>query len=75
MWVSATAQTGPPLCESITDGGVLANCLDVSTGSKPRQQEGWERHLVLCKELNRGQSASQRRYKNSPGVTALAVSR
>lgn len=74
MWVRVTAQTGPLLCESITGGG-MGNCLNVSTASEPRRQEGWERHLVLCKELNRRQNESQRRYKNHPGVTALAISR
>lgn len=53
----------------------MVNCLNVSTASEPSGQEGWERHLVLCKELSRRQSASQRGYKNSPGVTALAISR
>lgn len=53
----------------------MVNSLNVSTASEPSRQEGWERHLVLCKELNRRQSASQHRYKNNPGVTALAVSR
>ncbi|KAM8859671.1 WD repeat- and FYVE domain-containing protein 4 isoform 2-T2 [Spinachia spinachia] len=36
---------------------------------------GWERHLVLCRELNRSRAASQRRSKNSPAITALAISR
>ncbi|KAF7710465.1 WD repeat- and FYVE domain-containing protein 4 isoform X3 [Silurus meridionalis] len=35
----------------------------------------WERHLVLCRELNRTQIISRRRYKNNPAVTALAISR
>ncbi|XP_060728472.1 WD repeat- and FYVE domain-containing protein 4 isoform X2 [Tachysurus vachellii] len=35
----------------------------------------WERHLVLCRELNRSQIISRRRYKNNPAVTALAISR
>ncbi|KAJ0067163.1 hypothetical protein NL108_012881, partial [Boleophthalmus pectinirostris] len=34
----------------------------------------WERHLVLCHELNRGHPVSQRRYKNNPAITALAMS-
>ncbi|XP_011601683.2 WD repeat- and FYVE domain-containing protein 4 isoform X2 [Takifugu rubripes] len=46
-----------------------------TSASEPRQPEGWERHLVLCKELNRRQSPSHRHYKNNPGVTALAISR
>ncbi|XP_062375001.1 WD repeat- and FYVE domain-containing protein 4 isoform X2 [Sardina pilchardus] len=35
----------------------------------------WERHLVLCSELNRSQVVSRRRYRTNPAVTALAVSR
>ncbi|KAL4641072.1 WD repeat- and FYVE domain-containing protein 4 isoform X1 [Arapaima gigas] len=37
--------------------------------------KAWERHLVLCQELNRSQAVSRRRYKNNPAVTALAISR
>ncbi|KPP60536.1 hypothetical protein Z043_121457 [Scleropages formosus] len=37
--------------------------------------KAWERHLVLCQELNRSQAVSRRRYRNNPAVTALAVSR
>ncbi|KAL2083087.1 hypothetical protein ACEWY4_020860 [Coilia grayii] len=35
----------------------------------------WERHLVLCRELNRSQQVSRRRYRSNPAVTTLAVSR
>ncbi|KAG5266359.1 hypothetical protein AALO_G00230130 [Alosa alosa] len=35
----------------------------------------WERHLVLCSELNRSQLVSRRRYRTNPPVTALAMSR
>ncbi|XP_042565532.1 WD repeat- and FYVE domain-containing protein 4 isoform X2 [Clupea harengus] len=35
----------------------------------------WDRHLVLCRELNRSQVVSRRRYRTNPAVTALAVSR
>uniref|UniRef100_A0A3B4B9D7 Uncharacterized protein n=1 Tax=Periophthalmus magnuspinnatus TaxID=409849 RepID=A0A3B4B9D7_9GOBI len=45
----------------------------VSQGS-PKVQK-WERHLVLCHELNRGHPVSQRRYKKNPAITALAMSR
>ncbi|XP_041803075.1 WD repeat- and FYVE domain-containing protein 4 isoform X2 [Chelmon rostratus] len=38
------------------------------------QVKGWERHLVLCQELN-SQAVSQRRHKNNPAITALAMSR
>ncbi|XP_041645058.1 WD repeat- and FYVE domain-containing protein 4 isoform X2 [Cheilinus undulatus] len=37
--------------------------------------KGWERHLVLFQELNRSQAGAQRRYKNNPAITALAMSR
>ncbi|KAF3708270.1 WD repeat- and FYVE domain-containing protein 4 [Channa argus] len=39
------------------------------------QVKGWERHLVLCRELNRSQAVSQRRNNNNPAITALALSR
>ncbi|KAM9847921.1 WD repeat- and FYVE domain-containing protein 4 [Aulostomus maculatus] len=39
------------------------------------QAKGWERHLLLCQELNRNQTVPQRRNKNNPAITALAVSR
>ncbi|XP_056616257.1 WD repeat- and FYVE domain-containing protein 4 isoform X2 [Triplophysa dalaica] len=35
----------------------------------------WKRHLVLCRELNRNPSASRRRGKVNPAITALAISR
>ncbi|XP_056147480.1 WD repeat- and FYVE domain-containing protein 4 [Lampris incognitus] len=37
--------------------------------------KGWERHLVLCRELSRGQAASKRPNKTNPAITALAMSR
>lgn len=48
---------------------------DVSAVSSSCQVKGWERHLVLCQELNRSQAVSQRHYKNNPAITALAMSR
>ncbi|KAJ8014052.1 hypothetical protein DPEC_G00036250 [Dallia pectoralis] len=39
------------------------------------QAQSWEKHLVLCCELNRSQTVSRRRYKNNPAATALATSR
>lgn len=48
---------------------------DVSTVSGSCQVIGWKRHLVLCQELNRSQAVLQRRFKNNPAVTALAMSR
>ncbi|KAA8583834.1 hypothetical protein FQN60_015042 [Etheostoma spectabile] len=44
-------------------------------GSSSCQVKGWERHLVLCQELNRNLAMSQRRGKNNPAITALAMSR
>ncbi|KAM6956344.1 WD repeat- and FYVE domain-containing protein 4 [Aplochiton taeniatus] len=38
-------------------------------------EKDWERHLVLCRELNRSQTVSRRRYKTNPAITALAMSR
>uniref|UniRef100_A0A673JM56 WD repeat- and FYVE domain-containing protein 4-like n=1 Tax=Sinocyclocheilus rhinocerous TaxID=307959 RepID=A0A673JM56_9TELE len=35
----------------------------------------WERHLVLCQELNRNQVVSRRHCKNNPAITALGMSR
>ncbi|XP_072293692.1 WD repeat- and FYVE domain-containing protein 4 [Eucyclogobius newberryi] len=49
-----------------------ANTNVAVVGSLPKT---WERHLVLCHELNRGHPVSRRRYKNNPAVTALAMSR
>nr|XP_055025553.1 WD repeat- and FYVE domain-containing protein 4 isoform X2 [Misgurnus anguillicaudatus] len=46
--------------------------------SAPEQADAaswkWERHLVLCRELNRNAS-SRRRGKNNPAITALGISR
>ncbi|KAM4607468.1 WD repeat- and FYVE domain-containing protein 4 [Polymixia lowei] len=39
------------------------------------QSKGWERHLVLCRELNRSHTVSRRPFKTNPAVTALAMSR
>ncbi|KAK1164501.1 hypothetical protein AOXY_G14832 [Acipenser oxyrinchus oxyrinchus] len=49
--------------------GHTAATIPEETGKK------WEKHLVLCRELNRSQENSQKRYKNNPAVTALAISR
>uniref|UniRef100_A0A8C9VMZ5 Uncharacterized protein n=1 Tax=Scleropages formosus TaxID=113540 RepID=A0A8C9VMZ5_SCLFO len=46
-----------------------------SSNSCSSSGKAWERHLVLCQELNRSQAVSRRRYRNNPAVTALAVSR
>ncbi|XP_054886091.1 WD repeat- and FYVE domain-containing protein 4 [Poeciliopsis prolifica] len=44
-------------------------------GSASGRGKGWRRCLVLCRELSRGQSVSQRRSNDSPAITALAMSR
>ncbi|XP_042357670.1 WD repeat- and FYVE domain-containing protein 4 isoform X2 [Plectropomus leopardus] len=43
--------------------------------SRSCQVKGWERHLLLCQELDRSLAVSQRRSKNNPAITALAMSR
>ncbi|XP_066548903.1 WD repeat- and FYVE domain-containing protein 4 [Amia ocellicauda] len=47
------------------------------TSSSALEKSGkeWEKHLVLCRELNRSQAVSRKRYKNNPAVTALGISR
>ncbi|XP_015799744.3 WD repeat- and FYVE domain-containing protein 4 isoform X2 [Nothobranchius furzeri] len=49
----------------------------LSPGQDRRERHGnsWRRRLMLCQELSRGQATSQRRYKNDPAITALAMSR
>uniref|UniRef100_A0A3B5M372 Uncharacterized protein n=1 Tax=Xiphophorus couchianus TaxID=32473 RepID=A0A3B5M372_9TELE len=49
--------------------------LDGSAGSASGRGKSWRRCLVLCRELSRGQSVSQRRSNDSPAITALAMSR
>ncbi|XP_023139483.2 WD repeat- and FYVE domain-containing protein 4 isoform X3 [Amphiprion ocellaris] len=65
-----TQLPGPPE-EPVSPGRDRAK-RDVSSSC---QVKGWERHLVLCQELNRSQTGSQRRFKNNPAITALAMSR
>ncbi|XP_030603864.1 WD repeat- and FYVE domain-containing protein 4 isoform X2 [Archocentrus centrarchus] len=65
-----TQLPGPP--EEPVSPGQDQTQRDVSSSS---QGKGWERHLVLRQELNRSQTVSQRRYKNNPAITALAMSR
>ncbi|KAM3862933.1 LOW QUALITY PROTEIN: WD repeat- and FYVE domain-containing protein 4 [Diretmus argenteus] len=43
--------------------------------ARTERDVGWERHLVLCRELNRSQAVSQRHCKTRPAITALAMSR
>ncbi|XP_035387227.1 WD repeat- and FYVE domain-containing protein 4 isoform X2 [Electrophorus electricus] len=46
-----------------------------STGDTECASTQWERHLVLCQELNRSQAISRQRYKKNPAITALSISR
>ncbi|XP_040905708.1 WD repeat- and FYVE domain-containing protein 4 isoform X2 [Toxotes jaculatrix] len=73
IWKTEYTRTqlpGPP--EEPVSPGQDRTERDVSSSC---QVKGWERHLVLCQELNRNQPVSQRRYKNIPAITALAMSR
>nr|XP_046257722.1 WD repeat- and FYVE domain-containing protein 4 isoform X2 [Scatophagus argus] len=73
IWKTEYTRTqlpGPP--EEPVSPGQDQTERDVSSSC---QFKGWKRHLVLCQELNRSHPASQRRYKNSPAITALAMSR
>ncbi|XP_066534651.1 WD repeat- and FYVE domain-containing protein 4 [Hoplias malabaricus] len=51
------------------------HAVSTSTEDTEYSSARWERHLVLCRELNRSQTISRRRYKNNPAVSALAISR
>ncbi|XP_017319576.1 WD repeat- and FYVE domain-containing protein 4 isoform X1 [Ictalurus punctatus] len=51
------------------------DAVSLSAEDTERTRTRWERHLVLCRELNRSQIITRRRYKNNPAVTALAISR
>ncbi|XP_030234798.1 WD repeat- and FYVE domain-containing protein 4 isoform X1 [Gadus morhua] len=44
-------------------------------GCCPGRGGVWSRQLVLCRELNRNQTATRRRNKPNPAITALAMSR
>ncbi|TKS85544.1 WD repeat- and FYVE domain-containing protein 4 [Collichthys lucidus] len=73
IWKTEYTRTqlpGPP--EEPVSPGQDRTERDVSNSC---QVKGWERHLVLCQELNRRQTVSQRRFKNNPAITALALSR
>ncbi|XP_078129346.1 WD repeat- and FYVE domain-containing protein 4 isoform X3 [Sander vitreus] len=73
IWKTEYTRTqlpGPP--EEPVSPGQDRTERDVSSSC---QVKGWERHLVLCQELNRNLAMSQRRSKNNPAITALAMSR
>ncbi|XP_051772048.1 WD repeat- and FYVE domain-containing protein 4 isoform X3 [Ctenopharyngodon idella] len=56
---------------SVSQGHVLSSAPEEADSSSWK----WERHLVLCRELNRNQAVSRRRCKNNPAITALGISR
>lgn len=56
---------------SVSQGHVLSSAPEEADSGSWR----WERHLVLCRELNRNQAISRRRCKNNPAITALGISR
>ncbi|XP_042625050.1 WD repeat- and FYVE domain-containing protein 4-like isoform X1 [Cyprinus carpio] len=56
---------------SVSQGHVLSSVHEEADSSSWK----WERHLVLCRELNRNQTVSRRRCKNNPAITALGISR
>ncbi|XP_068423686.1 WD repeat- and FYVE domain-containing protein 4 isoform X1 [Clinocottus analis] len=73
IWKTEYTRTqlpGPP--EEPVSPGQDRTERDVSSSC---QVQAWERHLVLCRELNRSQAGSQRRSKKSPAITSLAISR
>ncbi|XP_031730721.1 WD repeat- and FYVE domain-containing protein 4 isoform X5 [Anarrhichthys ocellatus] len=73
IWKTEYTRTqlpGPP--EEPVSPGQDRTERDVSSSC---QVKGWERHLVLCQEMSRSQAVPQRRSKNSPAITALAISR
>ncbi|XP_060895664.1 WD repeat- and FYVE domain-containing protein 4 isoform X1 [Labrus mixtus] len=73
IWKTEYTRTqlpGPP--EAPVSPGQDQAERDVSSSCPAK---GWERHLVLCQELNRNQAVSQRRFKNNPAITVLAMSR
>ncbi|XP_059215445.1 WD repeat- and FYVE domain-containing protein 4 [Centropristis striata] len=73
IWKTEYTRTqlpGPP--EEPVSPGQDRTERDVSSSC---QVKGWERHLVLCQELNRSQAVSQRRSKNNPAITSLTMSR
>ncbi|XP_016084845.1 WD repeat- and FYVE domain-containing protein 4-like [Sinocyclocheilus grahami] len=56
---------------SVSQGHVLSSAPEEADSSSWK----WERHLVLCQELNRNQVVSRQRCKNNPAITALGISR
>ncbi|XP_052429042.1 WD repeat- and FYVE domain-containing protein 4 isoform X1 [Carassius gibelio] len=56
---------------SVSQGHVLSSAPEEADSSSWK----WERHLVLCRELNRNQTDSRRHCKNNPAITALGISR
>ncbi|XP_076019917.1 WD repeat- and FYVE domain-containing protein 4 isoform X2 [Genypterus blacodes] len=68
-----TQLPGPP--EELVSPGQEHRAQGERDVSSMCQDKGWERHLVLGRELNRSRDMMQRRHKTNPSITALAMSR
>eukprot|EP00063_Salmo_salar_P079374 XP_014054209.1 PREDICTED: WD repeat- and FYVE domain-containing protein 4 isoform X3 [Salmo salar] len=73
IWRTEYTRTSPDPPQQPTSPGQDEPAMNIDGMSGPGQS--WERHLVLCRPLNRSEAVSRRRYKNNPAVTALAMSR
>ncbi|CDQ88406.1 unnamed protein product, partial [Oncorhynchus mykiss] len=73
IWRTEYTRTSPDPPQQPTSPGQDQSAMTTDGMSGPSQS--WERHLVLCRPLNRSEAVSRRRYKNNPAVTALAMSR
>ncbi|XP_028982965.1 WD repeat- and FYVE domain-containing protein 4 isoform X2 [Betta splendens] len=73
IWKTEYTRTqlpGPP--EELVSPGQERTERDVNSLCQVKR---WERHLVLCRELQRSEAVSRRLYKNNAAITALAMSR
>ncbi|KAI4877629.1 hypothetical protein NFI96_022988 [Prochilodus magdalenae] len=73
IWKTAYTKVQLPGHEEHSES--LGHAVSPSAEDTEHSRVRWERHLVLCRELNRSQAISRRRYKNNPAVSALAISR
>ncbi|XP_041734876.1 WD repeat- and FYVE domain-containing protein 4 [Coregonus clupeaformis] len=73
IWRTEYTRTSPDPPQQPMSRGQDQPAKTIDGMSGPSQS--WERHLVLCRPLNRIEAVSRRRYKNNPAVTALAMSR
>ncbi|CAL8284102.1 unnamed protein product, partial [Arctogadus glacialis] len=83
MWRTEYTRTPPPAPPPPPPPGAEACACPGSdlhppqpdgAGCCPVRGGGWSRQLVLCRELNRNQTATRRRNKPNPAITALAMS-